>query len=128
MDNTLQLIDDVLRERKIRWAQADGLYTLSMGSYPAFIQVESDRDMQVFVREYSDDPETELYIAYVDSDEPFTRDDIWEAIDELLFAYGASVKFMNEIERHFLSIATIVEKQEVSYAITSRLFDKYLGE
>lgn len=128
MENTLQLIDDVLKERKIRWAQADGVYTLSMGSYPAFIQVESDKDIQVFVREIDDDPETELYMAYVDSDEPFTRDEIWEAIDNLVLAYGASVQYMNEIERHFESIATIVGEQEVSYAIIARLFDKYLVE
>ena len=128
MENTLQLIDDVLKERKIRWSYADGSYTLSIGSYPAFIQVESDRDMQVFVREYSDDPETELYIAYVDSNEPFNRDDIWGAIDDLLIEYSATVKFMNEIEKHFISIATIVEEQEVSNAIISRLFDKYLND
>ena len=61
MENTLQLIDSVLQERKIRWSYADGLYTLRMGSLPAFIQVESDRDIQVYVREEEDDPMTDLY-------------------------------------------------------------------
>lgn len=127
MENTQQLIDDVLQERKIRWAYADGLYTLSMGSYPAFIQLESDKVMQIFVREYSDEPETELYGACIDSDDPFTRDEIWEIVDDLLLAYSASVKYMNEIERHFESIATIVEEEEVNYGTLCRLFDKYLG-
>lgn len=128
MDNTLQLIDDVLTERKIRWAQADGLYTLRMGSYPAFIQVESDHDIQIFVREYSDDPETELYGVVEYSDTPFTRDDIWAFVEDLIFVYGATVSYMNEIETHFKSIAKIVEQQEINYSITSRLFEKYLGE
>lgn len=128
MDNTLQLVDEVLKERKIRWVHADGLYTLNMGSYPAFIQVESDHDIQIFVREIDDDPETELYGKFEYSDTPFTRDDIWQIIEDLIFAYSASVSYMSEIETHFKAIVTIVEQQEISYPIIARLFDKYLGE
>lgn len=128
MENTLQLIDDVLKERKIRWSYADGLYTLSMGSYPAFIQVESDHDMQLFVREISDDPETELYGAIEYSDTPFSKYDVWDILNNLIYNYHDIVGNIEIIEKHFSAIATLVEEQEISYATISRLFDKYLGE
>jgi hypothetical protein len=128
MDNTLQLVDDVLKERKIRWAYADGLYTLSMGSYPAFIQVESDHDIVLFAREEADDPETELCYAIEYVDTPFSRDDIWQIIEDFINDYSEATVYMNVIERHFSDIAAVVEEHEISYNIVSRLFDKYLAE
>jgi hypothetical protein len=128
MDSTLQLIDDVLKERKLRWSYSDGLYTLAMGSIPAFIQVESDHDIQVYVREEEDDPMTELYSVVESSDTSFTRDDIWQIIEDLIFEYGVVIVNINKIERHFSDIAAVVEEHEINYNTVVRMFNKYLGE
>jgi hypothetical protein len=129
MEEVLTLIDSVLRYKKIRYAYEDGLYSLFIGSFFAYIQVDGNNCSQYFIQSEDNGDGIELYYEYVDTENNiFTKDEIEEEIDAMLDYNKNISRDMTRISNLLQSIDSIVVASSIPKHIVDSLYNEIITD